>query len=155
SERLMDEVLAEFGQYRLLTFDHDPLTRGPTVEIAHEALIHEWQRLRGWLAEDREDLHVQRRLMASAADWIKSGKDASFLAAGARLDQFEALLADRKLALNETEMAYLRASIAERETQQNEAEARRERELGLARQAAQSAQEAAASQRSAANRLRY
>src|SRR5262249_24513813 len=84
-DRIMDEVLAEFGQYRLLTFDRDPVTRGPTVEIAHEALIREWQRLRGWLSENREDLRVQRRLMASAAEWVSGRKDASFLASGARL----------------------------------------------------------------------
>lgn len=33
--------------HRLLTFDRDPMTRGPTVEVAHEALLREWGRLRG------------------------------------------------------------------------------------------------------------
>ncbi len=31
------EVLQRFGGARLLTFDRDPVTRGPTVEVAHEA----------------------------------------------------------------------------------------------------------------------
>ena len=41
----MDDVVTTFGIYRLLTLDRDPLTRGPTVEIAHEALLREWGRL--------------------------------------------------------------------------------------------------------------
>ena len=32
-------LLDSFGRARLLAFDRDPLTRGPTVEIAHEALL--------------------------------------------------------------------------------------------------------------------
>jgi energy-coupling factor transporter ATP-binding protein EcfA2 len=41
----IQNVIDTFGQYRLLTFDRDPVTRGPTVEVAHEALIREWDRL--------------------------------------------------------------------------------------------------------------
>jgi hypothetical protein len=69
-ERSIDDVLTAFGQYRLLTFDRDPVTRGPTVEIAHEALIREWGRLRDWLNDSRDDLRVQRRLMAAAEEWV-------------------------------------------------------------------------------------
>src|SRR5262249_45625457 len=89
NERTLDEVIGGFVRYRLLTLDHDPLTRGPTVEIAHEALIRAWVRLREWLIESREDLRLQRRLMAAAADWEHSRYERSFLASGARLTQFE------------------------------------------------------------------
>ena len=71
----MDDVIELFSQYRLLTLDRDPLTRGPTVEIAHEALIREWGRLRDWLRESREALRIQRRLMAAAAEWMQSGRE--------------------------------------------------------------------------------
>ena len=57
----LDEVIERYGQYRLLTFDRDPVTRGPTVEVAHEALIRTWERLREWIADSREDLRIQRR----------------------------------------------------------------------------------------------
>ena len=33
-------------RHRLLSFDRDPATRGPTVEVAHEALLGSWERLR-------------------------------------------------------------------------------------------------------------
>ena len=40
-------VLDIYGKYRLLTFETDPQTREPTVEVAHGALIRHVGRLRG------------------------------------------------------------------------------------------------------------
>ncbi len=57
-EDVMDEAINTYAAYRLLTLDHDPATRSPTVEVAHEAILREWERLRKWLSESRED--VQR-----------------------------------------------------------------------------------------------
>ena len=45
SSAAVDHVLERFGAARLLTFDRDPQSRQPTVEIAHEALIATWDRL--------------------------------------------------------------------------------------------------------------
>jgi WD40 repeat protein/serine/threonine protein kinase len=112
---LMQGVIEAFGRYRLLTFDHDPTTRSSTVEVAHEALIRRWGRLREWLDASRDDLRTQRRLMAAAEDWFVSGKDASFLLRGARLDQFEEWRATSSLAITTQEAEFLQASIAERE----------------------------------------
>ena len=36
-----------------LAFDRDPATREPTVEVAHEALLVRWPRLRAWIDDDR------------------------------------------------------------------------------------------------------
>lgn len=35
----INTVIDTFGEHRLLSFDRDPITRGPTVEVAHEALL--------------------------------------------------------------------------------------------------------------------
>ena len=35
----LQAVLDEYGRHRLLTFDRDPTSRTPTVEVAHESLI--------------------------------------------------------------------------------------------------------------------
>lgn len=40
------KIIEMFGHSRLLTFDRDPITRRPVVEVAHEALLREWVRLR-------------------------------------------------------------------------------------------------------------
>lgn len=112
-ESIIEDVIQVFAQYRLLTLDRDPLTHTPTVEIAHEALIREWSKMREWLADSREDVRFQRNLAHSAAEWSAAG-DVSFLASGARLAQFEAWASETDLALTARERAYLEASTAER-----------------------------------------
>jgi WD40 repeat protein len=130
----LDSVIGLFGQYRLLTFDRDPITRGPTVEVAHEALIRTWDRLKGWIEESREDLRIQRRLTSAAHEWLASGQNADFLASGTRLDQFEEWSKTTALTLNQEERAYLETSIAEQAARRarDEAIARRVQNLGRA-----------------------
>src|SRR5262249_24052075 len=96
----------------------------------------------------RDDLRVQRRLIAAAAEWVHSKHDSSFLASGARPMQFEALAATGKLAFNQLERQYLQTSVSEREAHEAAENVRQQRELELARQATRS-------QRQSANRLRY
>ncbi|MCU0497005.1 MAG: protein kinase [Anaerolineae bacterium] len=114
----MELVIDAFGRYRLLTFDNDPQTRASTVEVAHEALIRQWGRLKEWLNHSREDLRLQRRVTSAAADWLEKDKDASYLARGSRLDQLETWFKTTDLALNVTEREYLTASLAFREKEQ-------------------------------------
>jgi len=132
-ERTMQQVVDLFGKYRLLTFDRDPATRTPTVEVAHEALIRQWQLLRGWLQADREGLRTQRRLTAAAEEWLNAGKDPSYLASGARLDQFEAWSTETELALTGREFTFLDASLAERVKLRAEEDARQAKEAALER----------------------
>ncbi len=107
--QLVRDILEAFVKSRLLTFDNDPETREPTVEIAHEALIREWEMLRGWLTANRDQLRVQNQLAAAAALWQRQDRDASYLARGARLEQFSAL---QNITLSDHERAFLRASAA-------------------------------------------
>ncbi len=136
-ERVIHDVLDTLGKYRLLTFDHDPETRTPTVAVAHEALIREWERLRGWLDDNREDILLQRRLAAACKEWMQQGRDPSFLAVGMRLQQFEQLAERGTIALTEEEREYVRASVAERERREAEERARAEREALLERRSRQ------------------
>jgi WD40 repeat protein len=158
----IEKVLELYGCYRLLTFDRDPITREPTVEVAHEALIRSWGRLREWLDASREDLRVQRRLMVAAAEWTNAGQDASFLATGARLIQFESLAEVGNLALNAEEITYIEASVAERDRQERAEQERQQRELAQAqalaeeqRRRAEIEQRRADEQSQAAARLRH
>lgn len=152
---VMDEVIDTYTAYRLLTLDHDPATRVPLVEVAHEAILREWQQLRNWLDESRNDIRQQRLLAVAAADWLRSGQDASYLLRGARLGQVESWAADTGLALTPDERAFLDTSIAVQRHQEETERERQAHELALAQQAAESARHAEASQRKAANRLRY
>jgi WD40 repeat protein/serine/threonine protein kinase/DNA-binding XRE family transcriptional regulator len=125
-------TLDRFGAARLLMFDRDPLTREPTVEIAHEALIRHWPRLRNWLEEAREQLTLLRRLGLAVAEWEASGRDAGFLLSGPRLATFVQLTSSTMVQLTTDEQQFLEASAAaeaqraaaERKRQEQEAEAR-------------------------------
>jgi serine/threonine protein kinase/DNA-binding SARP family transcriptional activator/WD40 repeat protein len=107
-------VIDAFGAARLLVFDRDDLTREPTVEIAHEALLRAWPRLTGWLDDDRDRLRVHRHLTAASASWLASDRDDGELYRGGRLESAEAQLAG-SAALNDIEQEFLRASITQRD----------------------------------------
>ena len=93
----MQEVIGLFGSHRLLSFDRNPTTGGPTVEVAHEALLREWNRLRDWLDGSREDLRRQAALAAGAREWEEAGREPDYLYAGSRLAGFENWRADTSL----------------------------------------------------------
>ena len=54
-------ALAALVDSRLVTAD------GETLEVAHEALLREWPRLRGWLEEDAEGRRLHQHLMNAVA----------------------------------------------------------------------------------------
>ena len=124
---LVDAVLESFGRARLLSFDHDPLSREPTVEVAHEALLREWRRLKEWLVDSRTDIRLERLLSNAVKEWLEAEKDPSFLLSGSRLAQFEGWAEHTSLALTEGEMLFLQASLlyeAERKAHESALERR-------------------------------
>lgn len=127
----IQEVIDTFAKYRLLTLDRDPITRNPTVEVAHEALIRQWQLLRQWLDTNRDGLRVQRRVAAATTEWQNMGRDNSFLASGMRLHQFEEWLQSTELATTESERDYIQQSMMERDRLEEEKRLRKEHEEAL------------------------
>lgn len=150
----LSAVLDAFGKARLLSFDRDPVTRGATVEVAHEALLREWTRLREWLDESRGDVRIQRQLAAAAGEWQLADCDPSFLMTGSRLEQFEGWAAGTTVALTQDERALLEASIQERNRREAEEHSRQQRELEAAQKLAQTEHARAVEQTQSANRLR-
>ena len=106
-----DELIDAFGRHRLLTFDRDPGTREPTVEVAHEALLGSWPRLAGWLATGREELQVLRDLADGATGWHQRGRDPGDLYRGPRLDTARTYAGSHPATLTEHEQAFLSASV--------------------------------------------
>ncbi len=113
-------VISEFGAFRLLSFDHDPVTRGPTVEVAHEALMDAWPRYREWIADHREDLVLAHRLEAAAREWADGDRDDGFLLRGGRFEQYSGWAATADLRLTRVEVDYLEASEALAATHERE-----------------------------------
>ena len=98
---------------RLLVAGRDEQTGGQIVEVAHEALIRNWERLRGWLNEDREFLLWRQRVEIQVEEWARAGQDVSYLLRGAPLSEAERWLAKRPEDLAEgDERAYINASLA-------------------------------------------
>jgi DNA-binding SARP family transcriptional activator/ABC-type glycerol-3-phosphate transport system substrate-binding protein/serine/threonine protein kinase len=126
-------VLDTLGRHRLLAFDRDATTRGPTVEIAHEALFNEWARLGSWIAESRDDVRRRLRLGAAVDEWRTAGEAPDYLLRGARLDELVAFTALTPLKLTEPEQAFLDASLARRDADQVAEHARHQREVRLRR----------------------
>jgi len=101
-----------------------------TVEIAHEALLGGWARLRVWVDAANEDLRTARRLAVAATDWRDSDRDASFLATGGKLDRFEAWRTRSGLPVSAEEDEFLSASSAEQRRRVASQRSRHDRELG-------------------------
>ena len=114
-QKTIGEVIDAYGRHRLLAFDRDPISGGPTVEIAHEVLLREWPRLRGWIDQDRDGLRLLRHLSESAAAWDRLGRDEGDLYRGARLEQSLAWTEAHPSDLNPLETEFLVASRERRD----------------------------------------
>ncbi len=75
-------LLQKLADARLLVTGRDEASGEETVEVAHEALINNWGRLRGWLDEDREFLLWRHRLRMALAQWERGGHDKGSLLRG-------------------------------------------------------------------------
>ncbi len=126
----LDDGLRRFGAHRLLTFDSDPVSRAPTVEVAHESLIGQWERLRRWVDEESEQLVVRRRLAAARQEWAEAGEDGAYLLTGRRLAQFDDWASRTDLALSSDERAFLERSRAHDEAR-SRTQSRRRRRAGI------------------------
>jgi WD40 repeat protein/DNA-binding SARP family transcriptional activator len=98
------DVAAELTDRRLLTVSDG------AVEVAHEALLREWPRLRAWLDEDVEGRRLHHQLGAAARAWDTDGRDPGELYRGARLAAALDWAASREPDLTATERAFLEDS---------------------------------------------
>jgi WD40 repeat protein/class 3 adenylate cyclase len=141
-------VLTQLADARLIT------TAERTVEVAHEALIREWSRLREWLDEDREGLKLHRGLTEAAHEWELMERDPSVLYRGARLAQAREFATASPNALNVLERAFLDASLTNEELEAHERQAQQARELAAAQKLAAEQQARAEEQTESNKRLR-
>ncbi len=106
------DVLAGLARERLVTIGEGQ------VEVAHEALLREWPRLRGWLEEGAEGRRLQLHLGAAAREWDAGGRDAGELYRGARLASALDWSVAHRAELNASERAFLDESRAASERSQ-------------------------------------
>jgi WD40 repeat protein len=82
------------------------------AEVAHEALLREWPRLRAWLDEDEIGRRVRAHLAPAAAEWVARGRDPAELYRGARLTAALEWAGDHDKDLSPTEREFLAAGRA-------------------------------------------
>jgi hypothetical protein len=80
------------------------------VEVAHEALIRTWDRLKNWINDDRKFLLWRLRLNFLITEWEYSDRNAGALLRGAPLSQALRFARDRHVDLNDREREFLAQS---------------------------------------------
>ncbi|SPF04837.1 nSTAND1 domain-containing NTPase [Streptomyces sp. MA5143a] len=127
-------VAGRLTRARLLTTDDDG------VQLAHEALITSWPRLREWIDADRERLRHHRQLTDAARTWLEHDRDPGTLYRGTRLARAEELFAGDDGddgedggydGLTSEETAFLVASAEQRATEERTATRARRRSRTL------------------------
>ena len=97
----MRRVLEAFTEARLVTVS------AGTAEVAHEALLREWPRLRGWIEDDAAGQRLHRHLGLAAREWVVQGEEAGELYRGPRLAAALDWSAEHEPELNDAERKFL------------------------------------------------
>ena len=112
------DVLATLADSRLVAVSEG------SVEVAHEALLREWPRLREWIEEDAEGRRLRRQITQAAAEWDAAGRDQGELYRGARLSAALDWSAEHAFELNELEGSFVTESREPSEQETKRAGAR-------------------------------
>jgi basic membrane lipoprotein Med (substrate-binding protein (PBP1-ABC) superfamily)/DNA-binding SARP family transcriptional activator len=120
----LSKVLETFGRHRFLTFDRDPGSGLAVVDVAHEALFREWERLADWIDRHRAALRRHATFQAALEEWESSGRHDDYLLYGSRLHEFEVWRAEGVLDLTGREREFLDAGLTRRD-HEREVEAQR------------------------------
>jgi hypothetical protein len=109
---VVDETIAALADKDArLILPHDD----GTVEVTHEALIHEWPRLGKWLRTNRDKLRLHRQLTETARAWedaVSADRKEGYLFRQGRLKDAEDLAAKPDVRLSQRERNFLNASLA-------------------------------------------
>ncbi|HEY4934691.1 MAG TPA: TIR domain-containing protein [Terriglobales bacterium] len=102
-----------------------------TVEVAHEALLRKWPRLRGWLDEEREFLIGKQQLEHDLLDWLHASPDekTDALLSGLKLTRARTWLLTKPHQLSDCERTFIQASLVRQEAVAAEKEGSRRRAL--------------------------
>ena len=137
ADLVAEATIRKLADARLVVTERDAASGRETVEVAHEALIRGWQRLRGWVDQDREFLRTRERIAAQARLWEDEGRRPDrLLSPGRPLAEGEDLLASRRADLDADLITYIEASAVAAKVEEAAARAAQRRRLWSARLAA-------------------
>ncbi len=85
----------------------------PQVELVHEALLVHWDRLAGWLAEDREGQRLRQAVTQASREWESRGRPPGLLWRDEALEELSVWR--RRASLTQLQRAFAEASEAQDE----------------------------------------
>jgi len=120
--------LASWNQRLIITDENK-------VEVAHEALLSEWRRLREWIEDNRDNIRLERRLEGDCQEWNKQNRSEGLLLTGTWLAAIDDWVNKDNPRLSLLESEFLRESLGrrDREIQEQLEQERQLRELAEAK----------------------
>ena len=118
-ETVIDNAVKKLADEKLIVTSEQiakdsQLSREAVVDVAHEALIKNWDLLGKWLDESRSNLLEQRKIENDAQEWQDSGNKSDYLLQGWRLKEarkFQKESSD-KYSLSTLAEAFIKKSIS-------------------------------------------
>jgi predicted negative regulator of RcsB-dependent stress response len=108
------KLIQRLADDRLLVSSAGSTSEASVVEVAHEALILHWARLREWVDADRDFMAWRQRASDQAREWDRLGRTADLLLRGLPLAQARAWVKRRRADLSELERDFIRVGAQRR-----------------------------------------
>ncbi|MEC4896043.1 MAG: caspase family protein [Oscillatoria sp. PMC 1051.18] len=116
-ENLISSVVQKLAEERLIVTSELVAKGGndskAIVDVAHEALIRRWEKLRSWLDECREHLLFKRKIEAAAAEWSNHKQEPDYLWQGKRLQDARKFVKQQgvRFPLSQTAEIFVQRSV--------------------------------------------
>jgi formylglycine-generating enzyme required for sulfatase activity/energy-coupling factor transporter ATP-binding protein EcfA2 len=96
STSLVEKVIQKLAQAKLIVTSEQRKgeSKVAVVDVTHEALIRHWSRLHELLENNRESIRTERKIQATALDWLDKNKSPDYLLTGLRLAEAEKFIID-------------------------------------------------------------
>ncbi|MUG94136.1 CHAT domain-containing protein [Scytonema sp. UIC 10036] len=119
------DLVTRLASFRLVVTGRDEKTGSETVEIVHEVLIRNWNRLNLWMQLDRDFRCWQEQLRVTMRTWESSNFDEGALLRGKPLSDAEDWYTQRFTELGNQERSFIRHSLELRKREKNKHKRRR------------------------------
>lgn len=106
----INELIDRFTEARLLV--QSSSDRGPVIEVAHEALFRNWERLSEWIELTRNDLYQLKQMQRAAQVWEKKGRSRDFLWLGEKSSEIQEVIKRLNPHLSQVEAEFCKPEQA-------------------------------------------
>jgi MinD-like ATPase involved in chromosome partitioning or flagellar assembly len=111
------KVLQPFIDSSLLAIEADEKTGAESVGLAHDLIVTTWPQLQEWMIKDNDFVTWRQQLNAKLDTWENAGKINDLLLSNTSSSEAKKWLSEREKDLFESEIDYVKKSIANRDKQ--------------------------------------